>query len=142
MDKKSASAVIERLKRCLGAGSDSELSRITKVNRQTLSNWKTRNTVPYTLCIQAAEEQHFSLDWLLLGVGQPTSHALAEETASNCSSPPLTDKQQELLALFDNLSAVQQQDLLADVKEKSRISEMEKALEDLKAQMDSLKNLR
>lgn len=56
----------------LGARSDTEASRACGVSKTTWSNWRTRNSVPYTTCVQLAEERGISLDWLLLGEGEMT----------------------------------------------------------------------
>ncbi|MCP2937533.1 helix-turn-helix domain containing protein, partial [Salmonella enterica subsp. enterica serovar Typhimurium] len=50
-----------------GANTDAELSRALSVSPQTLSSWKVRESIPYSLCIDIAKKHACSLDWLLLG---------------------------------------------------------------------------
>lgn len=59
--------VLTRLKLLTGANTDAELSRALSVSPQTLSSWKVRESIPYSLCIDIAKKHACSLDWLLLG---------------------------------------------------------------------------
>lgn len=76
MIKKSASDVLQRLKIALGVESDTdlcnEINRICNedVKRSALGNWRSRDTVPYTVCVSLAEKKGFSLNWLLIGEGE------------------------------------------------------------------------
>ncbi|WP_232109523.1 helix-turn-helix domain-containing protein, partial [Pseudomonas juntendi] len=63
-------AVLTRLKLLTGAQSDADLSRALSVSPQTLSSWKVRDSIPYSLCIEIARQHACSLDWLLLGHGE------------------------------------------------------------------------
>ncbi|MDH1551982.1 helix-turn-helix domain-containing protein, partial [Pseudomonas juntendi] len=47
-------AVLTRLKLLTGAQSDADLSRALSVSPQTLSSWKVRDSIPYSLCIEIA----------------------------------------------------------------------------------------
>ncbi|WP_034765497.1 helix-turn-helix transcriptional regulator [Chrysiogenes arsenatis] len=69
MNKNAAETIIDRIKHALRVNTDTELCNETGVNRQTLSNWKSRDHVPYPLCVQIADSHDISLDWLLTGAG-------------------------------------------------------------------------
>ena len=142
MDTKSAEAVISRLKLLLRADSDAELCRVTGVNKQTLSNWKSRNSVPYSLCVQIAEEKAVSLDWLLTGSGPmtrgaaPATAQVAEPSATYVTNP----KERALLELFKELSEEDQREICRDAEEKKRMSDIEAQLKEVQAKLDALKN--
>ena len=60
-------AVLARLKLLTGSDTDVQLARALAVSPQTLSSWKVRDSIPYSLCIDLARQHGCSLDWLLLG---------------------------------------------------------------------------
>lgn len=132
MGKKSSAAVLERLKTVLGASNDSELSRITNVNRQTLGNWKGRNSIPYSLCVQISEEHGVSLDWLLTGTGS------MYKDASGPQGTILTPQEAALLELFKGLSEKDQREICQDAAEKKRLTDLERQVKDLAAQLERL----
>ncbi len=69
-ENKSARAVIRRIMSAYGVANDMQLSAIINVSRTTISSWRTRDVVPYSLCAQLYEENRISLEWLLFGEGQ------------------------------------------------------------------------
>lgn len=128
MNKKSSLAVLERIKTVLGASSDSELCRLIGINRQTLASWKTRESVPYALCVQMSEERDLSLDWLLLGSGSMYRN-------DNAQSEGLNPRQTAILKLFDGMSENEQREIQAAYEEKKRLNDLEQrvaALEEFK----------
>lgn len=62
MDAKS---IIERAKRGLGLTSDIELANLLGINKSTLSNWKSRNTIDYSILFSKCK--HLDLNWLIHG---------------------------------------------------------------------------
>ncbi len=126
MGKKSAADVLERLKQLLKASSDSELCRVIGINRQTLANWKGRDSVPYSLCVQMSEENNVSLDWLLTGVG--TMYRNAEVQASG-----LNPRQTAILELFEALDGDSQREIQTAVEEKKRLIDLERRVAALEA---------
>lgn len=67
----TADAVIDRLRLVYGAESDTALAAALGVAKNTVSNWRGRNSRPFPICERAALERGISLDWLLLGRGPP-----------------------------------------------------------------------
>lgn len=138
MSEKSALAVIERLKKCLAAANDSELCTLTSTNRQTLSNWKSRDSVPYTLCVQVAEEKNISLDWLLTGAGTMQRNTVVPASA-HVAGVSLSPRHQALLDLFNALPEEKQREAFSALEDKKRLLELEDHYQELKAALDSLK---
>jgi|GEM_PF-6215844 len=64
-------AVIQRLLRVLGIGSETQLAKELDLKRGTIASWKTRKSIPFQLIYQLALEKKFSLDYVLLGEGDP-----------------------------------------------------------------------
>jgi transcriptional regulator with XRE-family HTH domain len=139
MNKKSADAVLARIRLALGVDNDSELCRQTGVNRQTLSNWKSRNSVPYSLCVELAEEHLISLDWLLTGEGVMNKNGFVNEVRES-SLPELTPRQKAVLGLFDALPDDKQREILSALEDKKRIQELEDNYKELREALDALKN--
>ena len=79
-------SVLARLKLLTATESDAELSRALAISPQTLSSWKVRDSVPYSLCIDVARQYACSLDWLLLGEPEHHRPRLEEDGIRNASS--------------------------------------------------------
>lgn len=114
------------MKYLTGATTDAELSKALGISPQTLSSWKIRESIPYALCMEFAQEQGLSLDWLLLGDGQQ----------NRTPSAPLSQEHQQawesdLLEQLRALSALDLQAIRASVQDKLRISQLERRLEEL-----------
>ena len=58
-----------RLKLIYGSKNDSKLSDQLGIKRSTLGNWKSRNTIPYTTCVNVSVDTGVDLLWLLTGQG-------------------------------------------------------------------------
>ncbi|PNA93576.1 MULTISPECIES: helix-turn-helix domain-containing protein [unclassified Pseudomonas] len=113
-------AVLTRLKLLTGSESDAELSRALSVSPQTLSSWKTRDSIPYSLCIDIARQYDCSLDWLLLG--QADQHpAGPHEAGWEC----------DMLERLRTLSPSDRQAILLFIKDKQRIQQLERQLSEL-----------
>ena len=66
-----AKEILDRMSLILGATTYQELATRLGVSKSTVGNWYHRNSVPFEECVKLAEEQGISLDWLLLGRGEP-----------------------------------------------------------------------
>ncbi|EML2646401.1 MULTISPECIES: helix-turn-helix transcriptional regulator [Enterobacteriaceae] len=135
MNKKAVDAVLLRLMSLFNVDNDSELARVLNVNRQTLASWRKRDSVPYSICINIAEERGVSLDWLLTGKG--------EEEVSKVESVTQSFSQADLkmLELLNQLDPEVRRDLMRGAEEKQRVIEMEKQIQELSAQLNNLKNV-
>lgn len=125
MNNLSAGSVLDRLQQALGVKSDSALSRALGVNRATLGNWRTRNSVPYSICVNNFIDKGISLNWLLVGQGEMFFNKIMESTEA------LNSDHARLIELFEELKTEQQQEALQLIAEKKRLNDLEKAVEDL-----------
>lgn len=66
----TADAVIGRLKLALGVRTDAEIAELLGVARNTIANWRQRNSVPYEECLRVALNSKFTMDFLLTGAEQ------------------------------------------------------------------------
>ena len=121
MSTHALAAVLTRLKLLTGAQSDAELSRKLSVSPQTLSSWKVRDSVPYSLCIEIARQHACSLDWLLLG-----------DAAQSPASQDKADWEGDMLERLRTLSASDRQAILLVIKDKQRIQQLEQKLNALR----------
>ncbi|EBH6353185.1 MULTISPECIES: helix-turn-helix transcriptional regulator [Enterobacter] len=135
MNKKAVDAVLLRLMSLFNVDSDSELARVLNVNRQTLASWRKRDSVPYSICINIAEERGVSLDWLLTGKGEEEVSKV-EPAIQNFSQADL-----KMLELLNQLDPEVRRDLMRGAEEKQRVIEMEKQIQELSAQLNNLKNV-
>ncbi|KIY39709.1 MULTISPECIES: helix-turn-helix domain-containing protein [unclassified Pseudomonas] len=113
-------AVLTRLKLLTGAQSDADLSRALSVSPQTLSSWKMRDSIPYSLCIEIAKQHACSLDWLLLG-----------EAAQHPVCKGDTGWEGDMLERLRTLSPTDRQAILLLIKDKQRIQQLERQLGEL-----------
>lgn len=137
MNNKSVDAVLSRLAGLLNAENDSDLARMLGINRQTLASWRKRDSVPYSFCINFAEERGLSIDWLLTGRGQtivePSSPP--SSTENNYSQSDLA-----LLEMINQLDPEARRDLLRSAEEKRQFLEMKKKVEALSIELERNKN--
>ena len=93
--------------------------------------------MPYSICINIAEEKGISLDWLLTGKGEDRSEVLTIEPATQNFSPA----DLKMLELLNQLDPEVRRDLMRGAEEKQRVIEMEKQLKELSATIERLKNV-
>lgn len=126
MSTHSLSAILHRMKDLTGAKTDAELSKALGISPQTLSSWKIRESIPYALCMELAQEQGVSLDWLFLGDGQQNRTSIASPPQGHSSA-----WETDLLKQLRALSALDLQAIRATIEDKLRISQLERRLEEL-----------
>lgn len=120
---------------------DSDLAKKLGVNRQTLASWRKRESVPYSLCINIAEQHNVSLDWLLGGKGEKLAHAEEEShysiNGSNDTDTPIARKWLEMFAALDEDG---QKNILQDIAKEQQQTELRQQLKELKETIEKLKN--
>jgi hypothetical protein len=116
------------LKLITNSKTDTGLSSALGISPQTLSSWRGRESIPYAICINIAEQHGISLDWLLTGAGPQ----LRTRNLTYLSEP--ADNSPWETALLNQLRCLSQTDQHAielAVREKKRIIELERQLEAL-----------
>lgn len=147
-------ALIGRLRSVLQAKSDADLARkLGLSDRSVLTNWKRRGTTPLSECLQVSRENGISLDWLLTGEGEMNRYSTNGETrigdaVNECGcgryipeqSPELAALERRLAALRGLLSDLDPDsreailsDCLSRAADAQRISELERAVNELKS---------
>lgn len=127
MNKSDVAAVLARLMDLFEVSTDSDLARALGVNRQTLASWKTRNSVPYSICITVSEEYGASLDWLLTGRG---SKKLVADSIS--IEEQLSPRECCWIEVFRELPEEVQKNILRDAEKEKRLFELEREVQLLK----------
>lgn len=122
MNNFSANAVLDRLQQAMNVSSDTALAQALAVNRATLGNWRTRNSVPYSICVDIAVKKNISLNWLLINQGDMYCHVKGRGTET------LTMECRSLLELFDTLTLEQRQATLQYMSDKKRLNVLEKTV--------------
>lgn len=133
--------ILDRLKQALACRNDSALAVRLGVAKTTLSNWRSRDSFPYTMAVQLAEELGLSLDWVLAGIGKPhrqprEQHAVGEPVAPY--GEDLSPRQQNLLTLFEALDEGAQREILAVAEEKKRLRDLETKLQEMDERLKHL----
>lgn len=132
MSKTCIAAILNRLKLIAGCTTDIELARTLGISPQTLSSWKVRGSIPYSLCVALAEQHDLSLDWLLLGDGNQARTPAAPQAETSMSG-----WEADLLVQLKELSDLDLQTIRATVQDKLRIYQLERRLEELASRPDS-----
>ncbi|MBF8781326.1 helix-turn-helix domain-containing protein [Pseudomonas fulva] len=119
-------AVLARLKQVTASDTDAALSRALGISPQTLSSWKVRNSIPYSLCVDLAERSGISLDWLLLGKG-PCRLPMAQATPAE----PGSEAESQLIEKLRHLQPTDLQFVMLCIEEKMRLRHLEQRLDEL-----------
>lgn len=119
--------IIARLKQITATSTDSGLSVQLGVSPQTLSSWKGRKRMPYSICIEVAEQHGVSLDWLLTGAGPMQRSADKQESPAG----NLALAEQRLLTIFRSLTAADQRFVQDMAQERQRLRHLEQRLDQL-----------
>lgn len=136
MNKKEIEIIIDRLKSVFNVTTDSALCRALDVSPQTLSSWKLRDSIPYAICVDISIKQNVSLDWLLLGRGEPVNEACNEIVTSAVSNSDLT-----LIELLGQLDPEVKKDILRRAEEKQQMINMQKELDKLALELERVKKI-
>lgn len=94
-----ADAVLERMRKIYEFSSNRELAAYFSISDTTISNWKTRNSVPLEFLLRASNEKDVSLDWLIYGK-EKTQALKATEKMLLTAFNELDDKQQLQAVVF------------------------------------------
>ncbi|EEI5905242.1 bacteriophage CI repressor [Salmonella enterica] len=143
MNKKSLSEVLNRLMIVFKANNDSELARSLGVNRQTLASWRKRESIPYSLCINIAEQHDVSLDWLLSGIGEESREIpVSSHDCTSCHQimGEVSPKALKWLEMFEGLDEEGQKNILKDIEKEQQQTELRQELKGLKEIVERLKN--
>lgn len=63
----NAGAVIDRMRKAVDVRTDLALGGYFGLGSSAVSNWRSRNTIPYEECVILSIRKGISLDWLILG---------------------------------------------------------------------------
>ncbi|WP_397451580.1 helix-turn-helix domain-containing protein [Pseudomonas sp. NA-150] len=123
-------AVLERLLSIYGLETDSDLARKLDVNRQTLGSWRSRNSIPYSLCIKVCEAESISLNWFFAGEGPMRSD---QQPMAGAGGPALSDWEASAIGHMRALTDEDRRAVLNVIEEKKRSRELERRVEELSA---------
>ncbi|WP_085676173.1 MULTISPECIES: helix-turn-helix domain-containing protein [unclassified Pseudomonas] len=124
MSSHSFASVLARLKLLTGSGTDVQMAKALEVSPQTLSSWKVRDSIPYSLCVDLARQHGCSLDWLLLGEREVNRPAHTQD-----------NWEREILTRLRELTHADRQAVLLHIEDKQRILELERQLQELTRRM-------
>ncbi|PZP65353.1 MAG: hypothetical protein DI604_24565 [Delftia acidovorans] len=83
-----ASDTINRMVACAGVTTDSALARCLGIPKQTISAWRTRESIPLAVVVDFAINKRISLDFLLLGrMGDTELRPLSGEEVQMIAGP-------------------------------------------------------
>lgn len=98
--KKSADAVIERLKGALSIKSDAALGRYFGVERSTINSWRKRDAVPFKTLFAKCE--HLREEWVMAGEGEMLKSEAGRQ------KPPVEQVADLLIQAIDVLKKVKE----------------------------------
>lgn len=132
----SAGAVLDRIAQVIGTKDDTETARICGVPRSTWGNWRTRDSVPYPLCVRLADELGICLDWLLTGSGPMYrgGYGMAAAPALEIQeSPPdpLRQRRTQVKTIIDQLDAPALEALQEELEKTERMRALERRVAEL-----------
>lgn len=135
MRKYGVRSVLDRLHKVLGVKNDSQLCEGLQVSRSTVGSWIARESVPYAICVDVAQDRGISLDWLLTGEGpMHRGEGGAGEAAPLLSGP----REAELLDHYRELDAATQSEILGAAMLRRRVDTLERQLQELQATVATL----
>lgn len=119
-----AGSVLDRLHIVYGVDNDNQLAERLEVKRSTMGNWRSRDSVPYTYCVEAASEHGYTLDWILAGL-----EPMRRDTA--LSVPSLERSEATILKLYRALDEPSKLAVQGVAEEKARFIDLENQLKSL-----------
>lgn len=85
----TAEDIVARMREVIGAKNDAALAHALGLGVNAPSNWRQRNSPPYSFCAALAQVTGVSLDWLIFGRGPQRAGApRAGRTDRADGSPP------------------------------------------------------
>ncbi|AXX94476.1 helix-turn-helix domain-containing protein [Arcobacter ellisii] len=114
--------ILQRLKEESSLKHDREIADLLGVEQQNITNWKTRNSIPYDLIISLCLEKEINLIYILTGKKNKNSVKIDKE---------LSKTQKEICTKLNNLDPIQQKIILNKIDEEI-IKNEEKEIEILK----------
>jgi len=121
MDK---SLILSRIKLAYSLKNDAELARFLEIQRNTLSNWYSRNTIDYDKVFLKCELLNF--EWLLTGQGEMLKNTPAPEPTpqeSHAGSDRYTALLEDKIALLEKNNALLE-DKIEDLKRRLEFAEV------------------
>lgn len=115
--------IIDRLIESYGVKNDSNLSKLLKKSRTTISGWRTKNSAPDEISELAAIKNGYNFEWIKTGEGEkrppisPTAIGEINEAQATYHSNPisLTRDEYTLLIMFRKLPPARQDSLIKQV---------------------------
>lgn len=130
MSSNKSIEILGRLKKITLVKTDSGLSEVLGVSPQTLSSWKGRGRIPYSVCMEVAQAHGVSLDWLFGGQGpmllqapQPLVESLGR----------LTEYEKKLVLMFRALNRSDQRAVYKVLEEKQQLQRLNRKVKELSA---------
>ena len=129
--------VLARMKTIYGVEKDAELARALDISPQTLSSWRQRSAIPYSLCVECAKRRGASLDWLLYGEGQMTRDVKNGTNSAADSDGTVVqqdDVRTKILGVLEGLTTEDLEDILSEAAHRKRLRTLEQRFENLQSQ--------
>lgn len=92
--------------------------------------------MPYSECVQVAEEKGIYLDWLILGVGPKSRDQLEEPWHPYLATPD--PEEREIITELKKLPSDVKHELLENARMKGKVYQLEEAVEQLKSEVMSI----
>lgn len=130
MSSNKSIEILGRLKKITHVKTDSGLSEVLGVSPQTLSSWKGRGRIPYSICMEVAQDRGVSLDWLFGGQGPMLLQApqpLVESVGR------LTEYEKKLVLMFRVLNRSDQRAVYKVIEEKQQLQRLNEKVKELSA---------
>lgn len=125
--------ILGRLKKITRVKTDSGLSEVLGVSPQTLSSWKGRDRIPYSVCMELASAHGVSLDWLFGGQGPMLlqSPATMVEAVGR-----LSEHERKMVLIFRTLKRSDQRVVYKVAEEKQQLYLLLRQVEELSARLE------
>lgn len=133
----NANTVLDRLKEYLAVKKDADLARRLSISPQTLSSWRQRDAIPYSLCLDFARREGISLEWVLYGEGPMLRRPAPSEAGELDKAIPSIDA-----TAVGKLTTSELNELLKYVETTIRLRTLEGRIDELAAVVSNLKRPR
>jgi len=126
-----AKKILERMKQAVGAKTDEQLARGLGTRRSTITNWRSRRSIPFEKVVLFCRKYSVSPTWLIFGVGPRDLRDLRK----------VTEERLKLLELMEDLDEADIQQVMIYVGDKVRIRDLEKELRELRKYLSRAHNM-